>query len=317
VHDEREIEARYQHSLALERAAKREKIEKFLPELLTKIVHDAKKGRETKSTESEIASLISSARREDVMPKGIFERLAPLLRRAFFVMRSVLVDELVGPVLLKTAGNARERLVLGILEHPFFNDIEKLDRRAEIISWNLVREGRCTKATRELQILSIPRCVREEVGKAAMTPEAAETALVAMSLPRMKDIMEWHILGKEKEKLLGRITEKIKAFAEPPSDELVARLIKAADCSFTEMSIWATLTDRFGYQRFGCIAIQKNPAFTPREEKPWSAQNPGELKGSIREMEEVFRSIRAAGKKQKDVRSGNDRNLGSRKVIPM
>ena len=251
------------------------------------------------------------------MPKGILERLAPLLRRAFFVMRSVLVDELVEPVLLKTAGKARERLVLGVLEHPFFNGMEKLDRRAEIISWNLVREGRCTMATRELQILSIPRCVREEVGKAAANSEAAEDALVAMSLPRMKDIMEWHILGKEKERLLGNIIEKIKASPEPPSDELVARLLKAADCHSTETHLLAVLADKFGGNRFGFSAIQKNPAFTPREEKPWSAQNPGELKGSIREMKEVFRRIRATDRKQKGTRGGNDRNLGSRKVIPM
>jgi hypothetical protein len=315
VHDEREIEARRQIENELRRERDREKAQKLLPELLRKIVLEARKGMATQDTEWEIANLLSKARREDNMPKGLIDSVASELRRAFFVMKSVLVDEFVGLVLGNARGKARENMVLRILEHPFFNDMRRLERRAEIIEWHLVREGGCSKTTRELQVLSIPKCVRDEVEKAAASPEAAEAALAAMSLPRLEGIMEKHELEVRRGRLAEKLGELIKNMPDPPSNGMILRLISADVDRKAHLEIDAALVGRCGIARVADLQRNFEKIKWPDRSPPlanerWTAT--GEQ--SIKEMEGLLRHLRARQGAAAAKQSGKGKRSGGMKM---
>lgn len=283
------------------REKERQDFAKAFPSLLSRIVQEAKKKLDTTATEREISSLLSRAERQGTLPKNAFKASGDLFAKAFFAFRGKLAEKLARPLLECFDGKERQRLAIKILDHPFLDSMERLEQRADLLRWQLVEAGCCTMSTRRLQILSIPKSIRNKIGEAAKNPKAAEDAIVSLCLPSLEKIMERKRMAEKRDRLVKEIKDLIRNSPDPPSDRLVRDILSSDIESMSLTSIESALYDRFGFRQVQGVVESIARARWPSLEEPtrdgfWKEKREIPEKQSIREMEGVLKRVLASRK---------------------
>ena len=242
-----------------------------------------------------------------------------MVRRAFFCMRSNAVDEVVHAILAGSEGKKREKLVISVLEHPFFDDKKRLERRAEIIENELVNKGCSTRTTRELQILSIPKSMADTI-RQTIKDKDVETVLCAISPARLCNIMERRKLEERRKQLVGEICGWIKNAPEPPSNSQIMGILTAGLDAKSALDIETALFTRCGFERvFGLIeniaAVRWPDSKSPVAGEWLHEKHRTTFEQSVREMERVLQM--RTKQRQKGTVGSQDRKMGNRKVKPM
>jgi len=296
------IEAEIEQERLKWRENEKQGFREAFPKLLARILGEAKNRAEIEKAEMEISSLLSKAERQGTLPADVFKNTIGELCKAMFAFTGKLVERLSRPVLESLDGKARERFAIRLLDHPFFDRIEMLEKRADILKWQLVNAGCCTMGTRRLQILSVPKSIREKIMDSAKSRSAAEQAIVAISPACLDCIMERKRAEQRMDTLVEGIKSLIREAPEPPSNGTMIEIFTSGIDINNLMRIEGALYDRCGFDRVNMlvedIARERWPKFAdPVHDGFWAEKREARVTGkqNIWEMEAIMRNLRRKG----------------------